>query len=174
LAEPFGRNFRSQSLLPRFVIYGRCNAFELSPDRADVQKKACLRVAAATAVASRDDVDKRGHVNDCGWQVDVWHRCPFPLIAGHVTKESSTSVKHLLRCLRQARRRLACAHSYIHHLRKIGLDIRGREIVDCYAGLEPVILEDGFVSRGTDRTDAHTANRLSRIRGGFHLNAVAL
>src|SRR5262249_13229052 len=118
LQEPLGRNFTSQSLFPRFVIYGRCKALELSPDRADVQKKARLRVAAAIAMAAGDNIDKRGHVNNCGWQVDLWYRCPFPLVAGHVTQESGTSVEHLLRRLRQARRRLARAHGHIHHLRK--------------------------------------------------------
>ena len=73
LQEPFGRNFMSQSLFPRFMVYGRGNAFELSPDRANVEKEAGLCVAAAATVASRDDIDKRGHVDDFWRQVDVWH-----------------------------------------------------------------------------------------------------
>src|SRR5215470_6780999 len=123
-------------------------------------------------MASRDDINKRRHVNDCGWQVDVWYRRPLPLVASHVTKKSGTSVEHLLRRLRQARRRLARAHGDIHHLRKIRLDIRRRQIGNMHAWLEPVILEDGLVGRGADRNDVHAANRLSRIRGWLYLNAV--
>ena len=127
------------------MVYGRGKAFELGPDRPNAEKKAGLCVAAAATMASRDDIDKRGHANDFRRQVDVWYRCPFPLVAGLVTQESGTSLEHLLCGLRQARCRLV---------------------------REPVILEDGLVGRGADRNDVRAANRLSRIRGWFYLNAV--